>query len=81
VGFVAGAIDLVHRDPATGELVVVDYKTDRVETDAEIAGRARSYAAQGAEYQRALREALGLDAPPRFELWFLHAGVREVVRV
>jgi ATP-dependent exoDNAse (exonuclease V) beta subunit len=79
VGFVAGAIDLVHRDPATGELVVVDYKTDRVETDAEIAERAKAYAAQGAEYQRALREALGLDAPPRFELWFLHAGRREVV--
>ena len=79
VGFVAGAIDLVHRDPATGELVVVDYKTDRVETDAEIAERAKAYAAQGAEYQRALREALGLDAPPRFELWFLYAGQREVV--
>ena len=79
VGFVAGAIDLVHRDPGTGELVVVDYKTDRVETPFEIAVRAQAYAAQGAEYQRALREALGLDAPPRFELWFLHAGHREVV--
>jgi ATP-dependent helicase/nuclease subunit A len=74
VGFVAGAIDLVHRDPATGELVVVDYKTDRIETKAEIAERTRGYAAQGAEYQRALREALRLDAPPRFELWFLYAG-------
>jgi ATP-dependent exoDNAse (exonuclease V) beta subunit len=78
VGFVAGAIDLVHRDPETGELVVVDYKTDRVELRAEIAGRAEGYAGQGAEYQRALREALGLDAPPRFELWFLYAGVREI---
>jgi hypothetical protein len=73
---VAGAIDLVYRDPATGELVVVDYKTDRIETKAEIAERARVYAAQGAEYQRALREALRLDAPPRFELWFLYAGRR-----
>jgi ATP-dependent exoDNAse (exonuclease V) beta subunit len=79
VGFVAGAIDLVHRDPETGQLVVVDYKTDRVETPAQIAERAKAYAPQGAEYQRALRDALGLAAPPRFELWFLHAGHREVV--
>jgi ATP-dependent exoDNAse (exonuclease V) beta subunit len=79
VGFVAGAIDLVHRDPATGELVVVDYKTDRVETEREVAERAKSYGAQGTEYQRALREALRLDAPPRFELWFLYAGRREVI--
>jgi ATP-dependent exoDNAse (exonuclease V) beta subunit len=74
VGFVSGAIDLVYRDPATAELVVVDYKTDRLEGPSELAERAASYRAQGAEYQRALRQALVLDAAPRFELWFLHAG-------
>jgi hypothetical protein len=50
-----------------------------VEKRSEIAERAAAYRAQGAEYQRALREGLGLDAAPRFELWFLHAGHREIV--
>ena len=36
VGFVAGAIDLLFRDPATGEIVIVDYKTDRVENGAAL---------------------------------------------
>jgi ATP-dependent helicase/nuclease subunit A len=74
VGFVSGAIDLVYRDPDTNELVVVDYKTDRVETDEDHAERAKGYAAQGAQYRRALQEALGLAELPRFELWFLHSG-------
>ena len=79
VGFVAGAIDLLYRDPATNEFVVVDYKTDRVEGDAALAERARRYAGQAAHYRRAVQEALELPRPPRFELWFLHAGA--VVRV
>jgi ATP-dependent helicase/nuclease subunit A len=78
VGFVAGAIDLVYRDPATGELVVADYKTDDVAGGA-LAERAAKYAAQGAVYTRALERALGLAARPRFELWFLRAGEVRVV--
>jgi ATP-dependent exoDNAse (exonuclease V) beta subunit len=74
VGFVAGAIDLLYRDPATNEFVVADYKTDRVEGDAAIAERAARYAGQAAHYRRAVQEALALARPPRFELWFLHAG-------
>ena len=73
VGFVAGAIDLLYRDPADGEWVVADYKTDDV-TGAALEERARSYAAQGAVYTRAVATALGLAEPPRFELWFLSAG-------
>jgi ATP-dependent exoDNAse (exonuclease V) beta subunit len=69
VGFVAGAIDLVYRDPATRQLVVVDFKTDRRASRE----RAHAYARQGAVYQRALRDALGLAELPRFELWWLHA--------
>jgi ATP-dependent exoDNAse (exonuclease V) beta subunit len=72
-GYLAGAIDLVYRDPATGELVVADYKTDRVRGEAELAEKAARYALQGAGYVRALEQALGLGAPPRFELWFLDA--------
>ncbi|MDD5564023.1 MAG: UvrD-helicase domain-containing protein [Thermoanaerobaculaceae bacterium] len=74
VGFVSGAIDLVYRDLETGELVVADFKTDDV-TGAELDARAAAYAPQGAVYRRALAEALRLPRPPRFELWFLHAGV------
>ena len=54
--------------------MVVDYKTDAVEGTA-LRERARGYAAQGAAYATALQSALGLDEPPRFELWFLQAGV------
>ena len=73
-GFVAGAIDLVYRDPKDGSFVVADWKTDLVEDEAQLAERVRAYAPQGACYTRAVREALGLAAPPRFELWFLHPG-------
>jgi ATP-dependent exoDNAse (exonuclease V) beta subunit len=72
VGFVSGTIDLVYRE-GRGELVIVDYKTDDVATEQEIATRVAAYAAQGEVYRRALREALGLASDPRFELWFLTA--------
>ena len=71
VGFFAGAIDLVHLDPATGELVVVDYKTDGVRTEAELDARVAAYRLQGNHYVSVLQSALGLDKPPRMELWFL----------
>ena len=74
LGFVAGAVDLLYRDPRTGNLVVVDYKTDEVETEEEILARAGAYAPQGELYRRAVQEALRLPTPPRFELWFLHPG-------
>jgi ATP-dependent exoDNAse (exonuclease V) beta subunit len=73
VGCLGGVVDLVYRDPATGELVVADYKTDRVASDAELRDLASRYASQGAVYQRALRDALDLPYTPRFELWFLSA--------
>jgi ATP-dependent exoDNAse (exonuclease V) beta subunit len=79
VGFVSGTIDLVYRDPATGALVIADYKTDEAATDPEVAGRVAAYASQGTTYRRALTEALHLDAEPRFELWFLHPGRIETV--
>jgi len=78
-GFVSGVVDLLYRDPDTGELVVADYKTDRIAAAAALDSRARDYAAQGWGYVRAVEEALGLAAPPRFELWFLDAGVVRVV--
>ncbi len=73
VGFVSGTIDLVYREP-DGRFVVVDYKTDAVEGDA-LREQAQGYGAQGAAYVRALQGALALDEAPRFELWFLQAGL------
>lgn len=73
LGFVTGAIDLLYRDPATHQLVVVDYKTDEVESPFEVSERVARYAPQGEIYTRGVREALDLPTRPRFELWFLHA--------
>jgi ATP-dependent exoDNAse (exonuclease V) beta subunit len=79
VGFVSGTIDLLYRDPETGDMVVADYKTDMVEAAEEVAERTRAYAAQGGVYVRAVQEALSLPHPPRFALWFLHPGKIEIV--
>ena len=73
VGVVVGTVDLLYRDPATGRLVVADYKTDDPDSPGGIEARAAVYAPQGATYLRALSEALDLDEAPRFELWFLRA--------
>jgi len=74
VGAVTGAVDILYRDPEDGRIVVADYKTDEVQTAAEIAARAAVYAPQGAMYVRAVQEALDLGEAPRFEMWFLRVG-------
>ena len=73
VAFVSGAIDLLYRDPGSGALVIADYKTDEV-GGADLQRRTITYASQGAAYVRAVQAALELAMPPRFELWFVHAG-------
>jgi len=79
VGFLAGAVDLLYRDPASGATVVADYKTDRIAGEAELSEKADRYRAQGEGYVRGVQGALGLPEPPRFELWFLDASeIREV---
>jgi ATP-dependent helicase/nuclease subunit A len=74
VGYAAGAIDLVYRDAESGAPVVVDFKTDRIEGDEVPDGIVERHRAQARSYQRAVQEALSLERPPRFELWFLDAG-------
>ena len=64
---------VIYRDPESGAVVVADYKTDRIEDRGDLEGRRAQYARQGAGYVRAVQEALALEAPPRFELWFLDA--------
>jgi len=74
VGFVSGAIDLLYEDES-GEIVVADYKTDAVSGEAELREKTAHYAGQGAVYVTAVQRALGLEAKPKFELWFLQAGM------
>lgn len=69
--FVAGAIDLIYRDPESGAVVVADYKTDRVEDEDALTARATVYEAQEQVYVDAVQTALGLAEPPQAELWFL----------
>ena len=54
-------------------LVIIDYKTDRVRTDAEIAARADHYRGQLAAYREALRRILGKPVK-RCVLFFLTPG-------
>ena len=79
MGVVSGTIDLLYRDPATGRLVVADYKTDEVRRFSMPASP--STPPRGLRTSAALREALDPEEPPRFELWFLQADrVVEVER-
>jgi ATP-dependent exoDNAse (exonuclease V) beta subunit len=71
LGFCPGVVDLLYRDPDTGEVVVADYKTDRLEGAQELARRAHHYRQQGEIYCRALQQALPPQQRVRFELWFL----------
>ncbi|MDX1999412.1 MAG: UvrD-helicase domain-containing protein [Thermoanaerobaculia bacterium] len=71
--FRTGSIDLLARDPATGELVVIDYKTDAAGAG-ELEARAAAYASQLRAYAQAVAENFR-GTPVRAELWFLAAGV------
>lgn len=71
LGFCPGFVDLLYRDPTTGEVVVADYKTDRLQGPLQLKQRARHYEQQGRIYCRALKETLGPEQGVRFELWFL----------
>lgn len=71
LGAYCGAIDLLNRDPETGEVVVAEFKTDRLESQDDLARRSLVYAPQEEQYARAVQEMLHLDRPPRTELWWL----------
>jgi len=67
---VTGAIDLLYRDPETGEPVIADFKSDAVD-EAGIGRLVDRYRPQLDLYARAALRALGLESPPRRELWLL----------
>ncbi|QDU84280.1 ATP-dependent helicase/nuclease subunit A [Planctomycetes bacterium Pla163] len=68
----SGAADLVLAD-ATG-WAIVDFKTDALASAEERDTRAAHYAPQLARYAAAIQQGLGLDNPPRRELWWLATG-------
>jgi ATP-dependent helicase/nuclease subunit A len=76
VGFYSGAIDLLYRQPETGAPVIVDFKTDQVESDADLAARAEVYASQEDLYAAAIQRVMSLQSRPDTELWFLWADRR-----
>jgi ATP-dependent exoDNAse (exonuclease V) beta subunit len=78
VAFVSGSIDLVYRDPEKAELVVADYKANRVDDSGDVEAWIRDqrahYTPQLRTYGRAIQQAFGLPSCPRTELWFLWLG-------
>jgi ATP-dependent exoDNAse (exonuclease V) beta subunit len=75
LGAYVGTLDLLYRDPADGQLVVADFKTDQVPNVDAIRQLASAYSAQGEIYCAAVESMFPNEEPPRFELWFLRAGV------
>ena len=79
---IVGTLDLLYRDPADGEIVVADFKTDEIgleATAAAVAAKLAHYRPQLELYGRAVQSALALDRPPRLELWLLAADAVEVL--
>lgn len=74
-----GTVDLVYRDPDTGQIVVVDHKSDRFADRADRAARIQHYGLQVHHYRAALASALPEDADLVCELWLLES--QEVVRL
>jgi ATP-dependent helicase/nuclease subunit A len=75
-----GYVDLVYRDAgAGGALVVVDYKTDAIRNDDDLAGRLAHYRVQGAAYAIAVAAATGERVDRCVFVFLSPEGVREVV--
>lgn len=72
VAGISGTVDLVLRN-AEGEITVVDYKSDRVESEDELRARGEAYWPQLETYATALGQALVQERPVRAEIWFLWA--------
>jgi ATP-dependent helicase/nuclease subunit A len=75
-----GYVDLVYRDAGAegAPLVVVDYKTDAIETDAMLASRMSHYQVQGAAYAIAVAAATGARVDRCVFVFLSPGGVREV---
>ncbi len=78
IGALTGSVDALLQDPVSDELVIVDFKTERV-GGALARDRAERYRGQLARYAKGVQRALSPRRPPRCELWFLWGDVRVVL--
>ena len=75
---VEGIIDLLYRDH-DGQLVILDYKSDRVDSDAELTAKLAHYRIQGAAYAAAVERATGYTVKAVQFLFVRRAdGLREI---
>ncbi len=75
-----GYVDLVYRDAAAaGALVVVDYKTDTIRDESDLAARLAHYRVQGAAYAIAVAAATGEPVDRCVFVFLSPEGAREVV--
>jgi len=77
-----GYIDLMYRDhdiPDSGALVVVDYKTDTIDSAATLAARMSHYRVQGAAYAVAVAAATGERVDRCVFVFLTPDGAHEVV--
>jgi hypothetical protein len=73
-----GRIDLVFE--SGGALTIVDFKTDEVSAEADIAARMDAYEPQALIYARALAQVTGLPVT-RVVFFFIRPGVEKAVKV
>ncbi len=73
-----GRIDLVFE--SGGALTIVDFKTDHVATEAEVAARVEAYRPQALVYGRALAQVSRVPVS-RVVFFFIRAGVEKVLKV
>ena len=73
-----GIIDLLYRDH-DGQLVILDYKSDRVDSDAAVEVKLEHYRMQGAAYAAAVERATG-DSVKAVQFLFVRRpdGLREI---
>ena len=73
-----GIIDLLYRDHA-GQLVILDYKSDRVDSEAAVEVKLDHYRLQGAAYAAAIERATG-DSVKAVQFLFVRRpdGLREI---
>jgi len=75
--FVEGYIDLL-LETGDGELVVVDYKTDRVDSEADIAAKVEHYRPQLTAYADAISRATGRSVARSMLVFAARDGARQV---
>ena len=70
---ISGIVDLLYQGEDAQHLVIADFKTDLVVSEASLQQRSAVYADQLRIYARALSRALALQIPPQLELWYVWA--------